>query len=488
MFLLFVVLGEISAFAQPATDLTYRWTARHLREQHTPVFWGSPDRSLLQQALWLERTGEPVPAPLTVLLEPELVAVASAADWTPGVALRPGGNLALGSQRPSYRFGDVEPGIFSGRLFGDVRVYSGIAEIAFRPVVGVDLGESVSLGDGAAVGEGLHVSMPEAWVGIRTQHLSAGAGLRGRWIGPGRHGSLMLTNNATPAPMLSLSAESPPLGKAGRFRMETGAGWLQAPRDDVVNPGWLMMDFRWLPVPFFELGASRVGIFGGEGRPTPAIGQLILPTKPHIYDDPEQLLPDQDELAAVDVRLMVPFAEGHSFIEGYWQYGAEDIIAQKLAGTIPYPSLAGVGNLYGVEISHNPWVLNMELTRVLDDYFRWYTGHRVYHDGLTQNGQSMAYAPGGDSTGFWTAWTWMTSDWAVQAHGERVLRVGVVESLGDNLLALGTDERRHRLGVTGWRVHGMNNSWRVDLSVEHIDGVDFVAGQQATVWRASIGR
>ena len=285
--------------------------------------------------------------------------------------------------------------------------------------------------------------------------------------------------------MASGSAETPALGRLGRLRMEVGAGWLSAPRDDVDHPGWLMMDLRWLPVPYVELGASRVGIFGGAGRPAPPLGQLILPTKPHVYDDPDQLLPDQDEMAAVDIRLMVPIREG--YLEGYWQYGGEDVIARRL-GPIPYPALAGIGNLYGVEASVAPWSVNVELTRVLDDYFRWYTGHRVYHDGLTQDGMSMAVAPGGDSHGLWGALTWLDGELGGQLYGERVVRVGVVAAQGDNLLALSSDERRTRLGVVGWRAHALHGWWRLDLSVEQITGVNFVIGEEETVWRLAIRR
>ena len=63
------------------------------------------------------------------------------------------------------------------------------------------------------------------------------------------------------------------------------------------------MDGRWLVRPEVELGLSRLGIFGGEGRPSPGFGQLLLPTEPHIYDDPERLKPDTDEKASVDFRF-----------------------------------------------------------------------------------------------------------------------------------------------------------------------------------------
>ena len=175
----------------------------------------------------------------------------------------------------------------AARAWGDVRGYHGPFEIAVRPEVLAD-------------GDGFSVTAREAWIGARDAHFFGGLGLRERFLGPGRHGGLMLTDHAQPAPMASFGAQGGPWRWVGSLRGEVGAGWLNAPRADVNNPGWLMMDFRWLPIPNLEFGLSRVGIFWGEGRPVPEFGQLLLPTDPHIYDDPDKLLPDQDEMAALD--------------------------------------------------------------------------------------------------------------------------------------------------------------------------------------------
>ena len=130
----------------------------------------------------------------------------------------------------------------------------------------------------------------------------------------------------------------------------------------------------------------------------------------------------------------------------------------------------------------------MEGVRALDDYFRWYTGHRIYHDGFTQNGQSMGYAPGGDSMGLWGAVTWLPGEHGVQLFAERVHRVGVVESLEQNLLALSGDEQRIRLGVSGW-LGQRDGTWlRLEGSVEHLDGVDFVPGVHEIRYRFALSR
>jgi hypothetical protein len=467
------VLGWRVASAEPASDPTLLLVERLTREQSLPVFRGAPDRSRLALAWRLQEADvDPI---VGELLAAELAAVAGEGSlWPP--TLRPGGGLSLGTQTPEYRSGDTEPGLLAARVSVDARAYPGPLELAVRPGLGVD-------------GDGLSVTAEELWVGARGAHAFGGLGLRERFVGPGRHGGLMLTDNARPAPMLSAGGQGGPWGRLGSIRGEVGVGWLDAPREDVDHPGWLMMDFRWLPLPILELGLSRFGIFGGAGRPTPDIWQLILPTDPHVYDDPDQLLPDQDELAAIDVRLTVPLSAltPGLYAEGWWQYGGEDVIARKSLG-IPYPALAGVANLYGGEVGLGPWALTVEGTRALDDYFRWYTGHRIYHDGFTQEDRSMGYAPGGDAMGIWGAVTWLPGEFGGQLSVESLTRVGVVAALQDNLLALSQEEQHFRVGASGW-LRQSDGTWlRLELSAERITGVDFVPDTAELRYRLALSR
>ncbi|MFT5683481.1 MAG: hypothetical protein ACI8RZ_004413 [Myxococcota bacterium] len=467
------VLGWNVASAEPASDPTLLLVERLVREQGVPVFRGAPDRSPLAQA-WQLKDADIDPL-LASLLAGELAAVAGEGDIRQPM-LRPGGVLSLGTQIPEYRSGDTEPGLLAGRVWADIRAYPGPLEITVRPEV---------LGDG----DGLSVTARELWVGARGAHVFGGLGLRERFVGPGRHSGLMLTDNGQPAPMVSFGGQGGPWGWFGSLRGEVGVGWLNAPREDVNHPGWLMMDFRWLPLPILEFGVSRFGIFGGEGRPAPSIGQLILPTDPHIYDDPNQLLPDQDEMAAIDVRLTLPLsvlAPG-VYAEGWWQYGGEDVIARKSLG-IPYPALAGVANLYGGEVGVGPWAVTVEATRALDDYFRWYTGHRVYHDGFTQNGQSMGYAPGGDAMGLWGALTWLPGEHGGQLSAESLTRVGIVGALEDNLFALSQEEVHTRLSASGW-LRQSDGTWlRLELSVDRVTGVNFVPDTAEVRYRLALSR
>ena len=274
----------------------------------------------------------------------------------------------------------------------------------------------------------------------------------------------------------------------GLLKFETTVGYFDRPRGDVNNPGLLLMDMRWSPSPWFEAGATRLSMFGGEGRPMPSIGQLILPTDPHVTDDPDKELPDQNELASLDFRGTLPVAKilggPVKWVEAYWQYGAEDMIVLHL-GEVPYPSLAGVANTYGLETRVGPVTMTVERSRIFDDYFRWYLGHRVYHEGFTQDGLVIGHHAGGDSMSWWAEAAWMpdqeltlvgvTGHARISLSYEEIYRVGIIESFNDNLLALAQDEQSHTLTAVGaWQ--GPRLGLELAYTVQIIDGEGFVPG------------
>jgi hypothetical protein len=351
---------------------------------------------------------------------------------------------------------------------------------------------------GGGVGSQFDIGIPEAWAGIHNEAWQVGFGWADRWIGPGRHGSLMLTDNASPAPLGSAAWEGRLGKRGGRLRAEVGAGWMDQPRTDVAHPGWLLMDFRWAPVPMFEMGATRLGLFAGEGRPAPSLGQILLPTDPHVEDDPDQRLPDQDEIAALDGRLTLPLGKwigregtagmglGLDYLELFIQYGGEDVIARDIIG-VPVPALAGVANLYGVELGLGALVVDVEHARVLDDRFRWYTGHRIYHQGFTQAGQVMGHPEGGDSRSTSTALRWFPGQWGVEGSYDRVLRVGVAALDGDNLQALMADTHIDRIGLRGWWLQGHRRWLHGGVILARTSNPDFLPGPSDWTWRVSFG-
>ncbi|MDP2314406.1 MAG: capsule assembly Wzi family protein [Pseudomonadota bacterium] len=419
-------------------------------------------------------------------LAPERAHLGLEGGWSPTWSVRPWLRLSGGDAVPDNLRGDEEPGLVTATLGAQGALYTGPFTLLVEPEVQ----------GGGVPGISGDARMAQLWAGIAWRGLSLGFGLRDRWLGPGRHGSLLLSDNARP-PWLGTGVVEGRLpawfDRLGRFRVEAGAGWLGEPRDDVTRPGVLLMDLRWAPVPWIELGATRLSLFGGVDRPPVDVGQLLLPTEPHVYDDPDQVLADQNELASLDARVTLPLGAWTGlpveYVEAYWQYGGEDVIGLKL-GPIPYPSLAGVGNLYGGAVKIAPIVVTAEYTRLLDDYFRWYVAHRVYHDGFAQDGHIMGHFGGPDSETLLGAVAFEGGEATplrVRGWMDWTRRVGVVEALNDKLFTLMTEEHRLRGGIDGmWRLPA--GGWlTVGYAYEHTTGVEFVPETVADRHRIVVG-
>ncbi|MBN1336907.1 MAG: hypothetical protein JXB39_13195 [Deltaproteobacteria bacterium] len=476
-----VVLGVATlharAVAAPAADPFVDLVQGHVRAEALDVFLGDGEWSRRAIA-WKVVPGPAAPSwqAFDLLLDAALLPEREASTsrdvrW----ALRPGVRSALGTFAPPSPTFDARDGPSSLRADLDLQVYRGGFEVGLRPVLRV------------APSEG-RIDLDEAWAAWRGAHLHAGFGWRDRWLGPGRRGALLLTDNARPPPMGTIAAFGHLPGRltrAGNFRFETSLGWFDRPREDVRHPLLLLADARWLPVPGLEIGATRMSLFGGEDRAWPSLGQILVPSEPHVYDDPEREQPDQDELASLDVRGCLPLARlvggPVEWIEAWWQYGAEDLVMREIGG-VSVPSLAAVAFLYGLEAQLGPWRVTAEQARIFDDTFRWYTHHRVYHEGFTQDGRVLGHEAGGDALDLWARvgyrprpYRWMAEAWI-----EHLQRIGVVASQGGNLLALATDETSRRVGVRVAFLRPRGGSVRVGYACEHVAGADFVPG--ATEW------
>lgn len=462
--------------AEPWSDPAAEALARQARTESRDVLLGDGEGAPHEL---IERLGGADPdAELAKLLSPEL----ARGGWRPVFGVRPSLAVAVGAAVPDNAGGETEPGALHVAARADAVLYAGPFVLDAAPEASAGF-----VGTDAA-----SLRLARLWGGVDTGAVSAGFGRRDRWYGPARHSALLVSTNARPPWLGTASAEGRLpgiLGRIGHLRAEAGGGWMDRPRDDVTAPGLLLMDLRWLPVPVFEIGATRLSLFGGVGRPTPDIGQLLLPTEPHVENDPDQLLPDQNELASLDLRLTAPLHRWLGvpidYVEAWWQYGGEDVIERRI-GPLPYPSLAGVGNLYGGEVKVSMVTVTVEYTRLLDDYFRWYVGHRVYHDGFTQDGRTLGSFGGPDSETWWGAAAVEHGPARGRVWADHLRRVGVVEALNDHVFTLSTEERRLRIGAdAGWSYPSglrltMNASW------ERTNGAGFVPGMTADGFRAGL--
>lgn len=395
----------------------------------------------------------------------------------------PGASIDLGNRVPENAGGWQAPGLGSVSLLPGAAVYVGDFQARLTPRLALGISPSITP----------ELRFSDAWVGVDTGTARLGFGKEQRWIGPGRFGTLMYSDNAVAPWMGTVSGEGRLPGKAsviGRFRGEVGIGVMDRPRRDVEMPALMMMDVRYLPIPQVEIGATRMTLFGGEGRPPVDLGELLIPSEPHLSGDPDLLLPDQDEMARIDLRVTLPLAKWWKgpvdYVEAWWEYGGEDVIKKEVVG-IPYPSLAGVANIFGGEVGVGPLAVNAEYARLMDDRFRWYWGHRVYHDGFTQELREIGHFGGPDSETVLASAAWNAPNWRLRLLGGTTRKVGVIETLNDHVFAFLVEEHGFRLGAEGGLALPQGGYLQAGYTYEHIANLDFVPGDDQDFHGLTVG-
>jgi hypothetical protein len=477
-----------TAVAAPPGDVHDTLRAITVREARADQILGAPQGPAWDAWRWEGVAPEDadVAAALDLLrsdVAPELEGHAEGLQ-RPILAVRPGVRLAVGTLAPVHASGDVEPGLLSARAEADAWLGWGPLEARAVARAGADVAPLSA------------VFLPEWRVGVRTEGFVAALTQEERWFGPARHGALLYGDAARPLPAAEIGGDWRFSGKAdalGRFSARALVGWLPGERRDVDRPGWLVMDARWAPIRGLELGATRNAIFGGweDGRLRPIdVGQLLLPTDPHVEGDPDRQEADTDERASLDARVTLPVAElvggPVDYVEAYVQHGGEDVIARRL-GPVPLPSLAGAANVYGGEIAAGPWYAGVEAAVIEDDLYRWYTGHRVYHDGWTVDGVSAGHPRGGDQASTIVRLGRVAPEAiSVEASWEHVRRVQVADLVQDTLFVFPTAEVADWIGVRVSRPGLRSAAWAVELQGGALRGEDFVPGADALRYRAAV--
>jgi hypothetical protein len=390
--------------------------------------------------------------------------------------VREWGRVAGGALKPVNFLGD-DPGL--GSLRGGLAFWarSSHFSLMLRPELRLDVGCEVDTVCGQA-------PLTEGSLGVHWGGFDFRVGAQERSAGPGARGHLILGRDIRPWPAATVAYSRD--SKVGKLAGEWGLGWLPGEREDVQNPGLQHMDFRWSPSAWLELGFTRATMFAGQERPWPSFVGLLLPISPHVSGDPNQFQADSNEIAALDFRLNVPLKGVFHRLSIWYEYGGEDMIMGKI-GPVPVPQLAGPANLAGGELSVGDWSLTAERALLLDDTFRWYTGHRIYHEGFVRDGHAIGHPQGGDTDSWWFAAAWYGLPVGAEVFHERVRRVGVVESNPEGVFRFASQELSWQAGARAWLLPlrgtgvGAGGHWELGLSVGQVQAENFVPGQDA--WR-----
>lgn len=383
-----VGLGLIDSSLQGALPFTRLEAARQLREA-------------LQNE---ERTpGPAVVAGLLRQLENELH---DQLTELPGSYLQPLRHLAI-----SYLYQDGEDSIIGGsgvsarqfslntNNFGiDYSVHSSAqlvfaSEARFARALLLEVRPIVLVGEG----DGSDLRLLEGRAALEMGPIELSIGRQSLWWGQGRHGSLLLSNNAKPLDMLRLTTPSPVLlpwifKYLGPFRFDLFLSKLE--KEQVIPEPYLSgLRLNLKPLPWFELGASRTIIFGGQGRP-------------HIdFSDFATILSGRNlsgggdtsnSLAALDASIKLPFLLG---TEIYGEFGGEDEAGHFIANA---------STLYGLYLPKidptGRGSLRFEyadLSRIDNNSPVWYR-HGTYRSGYTYEGKILGHHVGGAAKDLFT--------------------------------------------------------------------------------------
>ncbi|MGD2063308.1 MAG: capsule assembly Wzi family protein [Nitrospirota bacterium] len=354
---------------------------------------------------------------------------------------------------------------------------------AIRPEVRWGSGDSVPLRQHGLNARLPAVDDPDAKIELRESYLKLvlwnlelEAGRDHIWWGPGRRGSLLLTDNAEPLDLVKLSNPEPVLlpwflRYLGPLQVEWFWTELEharkVPRAQLTG---LRFDFK--PTPNWEVGLARVIQFGGHGRPD-------------LFDEgPWDILTGanaesgtadtENSIAAIDLSWRIAWPRPAQL---YWEFGGED--QADLLSTIPF--FSALGHVVGIYLPEMvpgvPVDLRVEyLTNTQDTRPFWYR-HGTYKSGYTYRGKILGHPFGGEAEAVSVRVDWFSVDgWELGFDADWVSNK--VKGGGEEKdLRVGADARLFTQGVAQYAV-------RYDF--ESRSDVDGVSGEDDTSHRVMV--
>jgi len=220
----------------------------------------------------------------------------------------------------------------------------------------------------------------KGYVKLRFMGLDLEAGKIPLWWGQGYHGTLFLSNNAEPLPMVRLTNASPVLlpwffRYLGPFRFDVFLSRLEVERV-VPRPYFagFRVDFR--PHPMLEIGLTRTMTAFGDGRRPVTLGHVL----DALFGSNKPISKDlSDSIGGIDLRLDLPFAQI------YGEIGGED---QR--GFFPSYPIAYLAGLY-IPLLEEGLDFRVEFADIRSK--SWYT-HGVYKTGYTYKGRVLGHHVG----------------------------------------------------------------------------------------------
>src|SRR3990170_8194221 len=317
----------------------------------------------------------------------------------PGTVIMPLANAYL-----HYVYSDSSPHFPEINSNGDeldpgANLRAGFASSAtWRGVLSIYLNPEYRLGGSS------RALLEQGYIMLRRSGAELLIGRDSMWWGPGVHGGLLMTNNPRPLEMIKATSTQPFLlpwifSKAGPLRPTLFLARLESGRD-VPNANLLGMRLDFKPTGSFQIGLSRVFMFGGEGRQSLSfddwVDAFFAGDSAEHSDSPT----NGNQIVSIDASYVfindrwsfLPF----SGIKLYTEWGAEDS-----SGATKTPT--GRANMYGFLADRAFWIDDLDVRLEWANTARnarygplWYR-HSVFTSGYTFHGRVIGHHMGTDS-------------------------------------------------------------------------------------------
>jgi len=176
-------------------------------------------------------------------------------------------------------------------------------------------------------GENALLRLEKGYLKFELLNLELEVGRDSLWWGPGRHGALLMTNNARPFDLIKLSNQNPfAIPVLGLLKFNLFFSRLDYKEPYIPEPLLYGLRLQIKPHPIFELGVSHIAVFEGEGRKSLSFRDYIDILYGNVNRDGTKL--DSNQQISIDFSLrwpsfykILPIARS---LKLYGEYGAED--------------------------------------------------------------------------------------------------------------------------------------------------------------------
>lgn len=305
----------------------------------------------------------------------------------------------------------------------------------------------------------------EAYAKASISNIELEIGRDSLWWGPGYHGSLILSNNASPFNLIKLSSHRP-FSLPGWFSvlgLWDISAYITRLEDNRDFPRAKLAGLRLglIPAKFMEISLTRSIIFDGEGRPG-----LDLPDYLKVFfaiGENETGKLNNDQLGGIDFRMAIPVK---SLSEGFSLYG--QLIGEDEAGGLP-SSHGILGGVFICDIFHlGLFDIRMEYADqpIKDEDGPRYR-HGVYTTGYTYHRRVIGYPMGFEDDYFSGSIFGGIDAWDIFSR--------VTVHMGKDIdIALQYDYERHMASAP---INEKKQEVAIDISWRIIDNVSLKMGQ-----------